>query len=252
MINPVSLGLSQLVLTVDYFDVDVADAIVNTPRQYILDQCYRLGNQSLCGFVTRRPGALGPNSAGSLQFIDTGPTNGGRFTSEGIDATLNWRQPLEAWGLGSGTVSLRVAYTHLIRLEAQPQAGAATDPIEGEVGAARDKLSGSIGYEGDGFGLSARGTFIGASYLDNLFAGAEAGEAGSEPYRVPGVFYLDLQARIAAGPNMMFMLGVDNATDEIGPPIYTGLPGNDVGTDTDAGTYDPIGRRFYVGARLGF
>lgn len=253
VINPVSLGaLRNLVLTVDYFDIDVVDAIVNTPRQYILDQCYRLGNQSLCGFVTRRPGALGPNSAGSLQSIDTGPTNGGQFTSEGIDATLTWRQPLEEWGLGQGTVSLRVAYTHLIRLEAQPQAGAAIDPIEGEVGAARDRLNGSIGYDGDGFGVTARGTFIGASYLDNLFAGAEAGNAGSEPYRVKGVFYLDLQARIAAGPNMLLSLGVDNATDETGPAIYTSLPGNDVGTDTDAGTYDPIGRRFYVGARLSF
>ena len=51
---------------------------------------------------------------------------------------------------------------------------------------------------------------------------------------------------------MSFNLGVDNATDETGPAIYTSLPGNDVGTDTDAGTYDPIGRRFYVGARLSF
>lgn len=253
VINPTSFGaLRNLVLTVDYFDIDIKDAIFSTPRQFILDQCYNQNNPIYCAFITRRATVEGPNSAGSLQFINTGPTNSGGFTTKGIDATASYRQPLEQLGLGSGSVNLRVSYTHVIKLEQQPQPDADINTIEGEIGAARDKFTASIGYDQSGVGLTARGTFIGASYLDDQFTGVTAGAEGSDLYRVNSVFYLDLQARIAAGRNYEFNFGVDNALNETGPTILTNLPSNATGTDTDAGTYDPIGRRYYVGARLKF
>jgi hypothetical protein len=40
--------------------------------------------------------------------------------------------------------------------------------------------------------------------------------------------------------------------DKDPPPIISGLPDDDTGTETDAGTYDPIGRRFYGGVRVKF
>ncbi len=47
-----------------------------------------------------------------------------------------------------------------------------------------------------------------------------------------------------------FYLGIDNAFNTGPAPIISGLPGNDTGTETHAGQYDPIGRRYYVGVRL--
>jgi hypothetical protein len=43
---------------------------------------------------------------------------------------------------------------------------------------------------------------------------------------------------------------MDNAFNQKAPPIISGLPGDSTGTETDAGTYDPIGRRFYLGLRM--
>ncbi len=83
VINPKSLGLSNLTLTVDYFNIRIADAIVDTPLQFILDQCYRQSNTALCNFVVRRPAVSGPNNAGSLFQVNSGPSNwGGIKTSE--------------------------------------------------------------------------------------------------------------------------------------------------------------------------
>lgn len=49
---------------------------------------------------------------------------------------------------------------------------------------------------------------------------------------------------------MQFYLGLDNAFNAKPPPIISGLPGNTTGAETDASTYDPIGRRYYLGLRV--
>ena len=47
-------------------------------------------------------------------------------------------------------------------------------------------------------------------------------------------------------------VGANNLFDEAPPPIITGLPGNITGAETDSGTYDAIGQRFYGGFRVKF
>jgi len=49
-----------------------------------------------------------------------------------------------------------------------------------------------------------------------------------------------------------FFVGVNNLLDTQPPPVITGLTGSVTGTETAAGTYDPIGRRLYSGIRLRF
>jgi iron complex outermembrane receptor protein len=41
-------ALRNFTLTVDYFNIRVKDAIVSTPLQFILDQCYNQSNTALC------------------------------------------------------------------------------------------------------------------------------------------------------------------------------------------------------------
>jgi iron complex outermembrane recepter protein len=51
---------------------------------------------------------------------------------------------------------------------------------------------------------------------------------------------------------VQYYVGIDNAFGTKPPPIISGLPGDDTGTETHAGLYDPIGRRFYGGVRVRF
>ena len=54
------------------------------------------------------------------------------------------------------------------------------------------------------------------------------------------------------GEHYELYLGAQNLFDNAPPPIISGLPGDDTGTETNAGTYDPIGRTYYAGVRVKF
>lgn len=248
-INPRSIhALRNLQITVDYFDIQIDDAIVSIPRNYLLDQCYTNDVQEYCDLVTRRPSAAGANSAGSLEFVNSTLNNSGGLKTTGIDATMAYQQ-----GLGSlGSLNLSAAYTHVFKGYVVPLPGADRDPFAGEVGASKDKATGSVNWMLDTFGLTLTGTYIGPAYLDNTFLGIGQDDEGAEDIRIGSKFYMDAQARFYAGDNYEFYFGADNLLNTAPPPIITGLPGNTTGAETDAGTYDAIGRRYYAGVRLKF
>jgi outer membrane receptor protein involved in Fe transport len=253
VINPRSISwLRNFAFTVDYFNITIDDAIVATPRQFILDQCYVAGNAELCEFITRRPEPEGPNSAGTLEFINSSVTNSGGFKTEGIDVTASYRQNLEDWGL-DGNLNLRVAWTHVLKgyiipLVAEPD----RDEFNREVGGSRNKVFAQAAYTLNEFTGILRGNYIGPAYLDEQFTGIEFGDEGSEDFKVGAEFILDAQLRWAPGDNYEFYFGVDNVLDNEPPLIPTGLSNTDTGVETNAGTYDAIGRRYYAGATLKF
>jgi outer membrane receptor protein involved in Fe transport len=250
VINPTSVhALRNLVLTVDYFHIRINDLIGIYPRAGTINSCYIDRDPFFCGLITRRAGPEGPNSAGSLQFINAPSANTGDFLTSGVDITVSYRQRLSDWGLGAGTLSTRLSYTRLIQYRT-PGAGNVNNA--GEEGTPWDRASGSVNYDEAGWGLSLRGNFIGRSYLPATFTGVEAGADGSQDYRIAPYFTVDAQVRFAPSDQYEFYVGIINAFNHSVPPIISGLPGDDTGTETDAGTYDPIGRRFYAGVRLKF
>ena len=247
VINPRSIrGLRNLVVTVDYFNIRIKDAIVSTPLQFILNQCYANSIQSYCDLVTRRSAVVGPNSAGSLDEVNSGPSNSGGVKTSGIDTTVTWRQNLADWGLG-GTLGLRGSYTHLISGYSIPLPDSDRDYFAGEIGAPRDKFTINGSFDIDGVGLTTTGTWISQSSLDDQLTGARP---GSNPlYRVRPQFYLDSQLRFRTADNFEFYVGGDNLLNN--KPPYLADIGASAGQDTDAGTYDALGRRYYAGVRIG-
>lgn len=248
VVNPVFVdALRNLTLTATYYNIRIKDAIVATPRQFILDQCFGQGNTDLCQFVTRRPTAEGANSPGSLDEVDSGVTNSGGLKQRGLDFTANFFTDF-----GDTRLTLTGSYTHLLEFYSVPLPGADRDQIKGEVGAATDRFFASANLD---FGVSdftLRATYIGESYLDDQFTSGFDLEPRDDLARIAPVVYLDAQARFDIDDNIEVNIGVNNLLDEEPPLIISGLPGNVTGTETDAGTYDPIGRRYYVGATLKF
>ncbi len=238
--------LENFDLTLDYYRIDIKDAIVFTPRQFILDQCYR-GNTALCQFITRRPAAVGANSAGSLEFIDSGPTNSGGEFAEGIDLTVSYAQDI-----GPGAFRGRLAFTHVLDQYRVPLPGAAKDYIVGEVEdglvAPENRAVLNLGYTVGKFGATLTTTYLGKVALDDQFL-AQFGEARGS-IGVGSKTYLDAQVTYSPTENYQIFVGANNLLDEEPPPIISGLPGDDTGTETNAGAYDPIGRRWYAGVRV--
>lgn len=256
VINPRSISwLRNFAFTIDYFNIKVDNAIQVIPFQYILDQCYNEGVAEFCNRVQRRLVNEGPNNAGSIFNINTSTVNTGYNRTEGFDVTGSWRQDLGDWGL-SGRLSLNVTYTRLLEGEIE-EVGGVINPYAGEIGFSKDRIFGTLGYQNGDFGLTLRGTWIGEAYLDNVFVQAYGGDGtqngpDSDLWRVGSEFTMDMQLRFTPGDHYEFYVGVNNMFDNSPAYIPTNLPGNNTGTETNSGTYDAIGRRFYAGARLRF
>ncbi|KDC49763.1 TonB-dependent receptor domain-containing protein [Pseudoalteromonas fuliginea] len=237
--------ISGLDITLDYFDIEIDDAIVSTPRQFILEQCYGGGDDSFCNFITRRGAPSGNNSAGSLEFIDSGVSNSGGLGTEGVDLTLTY-----ATDIGPGAFKTRLAYTYLIDGYSIPLPGADKDVFAGEVGASEHKANWNFGYKVNDFDFNWSMTFTGSADFDDQFLSGLNIPAGS--VGVGSVTYHDVQASYHISDSMELYAGANNLFDKEPPRIVSGISGSDTGTETDAGTYDPIGQTIYIGFRSKF
>lgn len=243
--------LRNVVFSADYFKIKIEKAIVSTPRQFILDQCYGGGDTSFCQFITRRATIIGANNAGSLQFIDSAVTNSGGLETEGVDLAVTYANKV-----GPGRLSGKLSYTYLKSGSVTPLPGSAPDPFAGEIGAAKNRMGLALGYDWNNFGLRTTTTYIGKSALDDQFL-AGFDDPNGVPLtpgsvKIAAKTYFDFQLTYNLAKRSQLYFGVDNAFGTKAPSIPSGLPGNTTGAETDAGTYDAIGRRYYAGVRMNF
>lgn len=236
--------LENFGITLDYSRIEIDDAIVATPRQFILDQCYS-GDSKFCQFIIRRPAAVGANSAGSLEFIDSAETNSGGEFAEGIDLTVTYAQEV-----GPGRLRGRLVYSHLMDQYLIPLPGAAPDERAGEIGASDNRAMLTLGYDYRQFSGVLTTTYIGPGALDDQFlAGYDLSPGAIE---VGSMTYVDAQFTYSPTENYQIYIGANNLFDREPPPILSGLPSNVTGAETDSGTYDAVGRRWYAGVRVKF
>ncbi|WP_294173056.1 TonB-dependent receptor [uncultured Sphingomonas sp.] len=249
-INPRSIDvLRNTVLRVDYFNIKIEDVISAPPRAFILTQCYVQGDPLYCSFIQRRATATAVNNAGTLEFVNAASVNAGEFATKGLDFTLTQRLPLGGLGV-PGVVNARLAYTHVLDGYLIPLPGAEKDVFAGEIGAAKNRFTANVGYSVDRFNLNLTGTYIGKSREDDQTLAAF--DLEPDAIKIPAQFYLDAQASFKAADQYEFYVGADNLLDNNPPNILTGSPFNTTGTDTNAGTYDVFGRRYYAGVRFRF
>lgn len=234
-------ALKNFTFTLDYYKVDIDQAIVSTPRAFILNECYN-GNTAFCQFITRRAAPVGANSAGSLEYVDSSVTNSGGVNTDGVDLAVSFREKV-----GPGSLLGRLAYSRLLSGSVVPAAGSDPDVYAGEIGAAKNRFTLNLGYDYDKWGIRTTTMYIGKSALDDQFLMSYGAEPGS--VSVAAKTYLNMQLTYALSKKGQVYFGVDNVMNTKAAPVLTGLPGNVTGTETAAGTYDPIGRRMYVGFR---
>jgi iron complex outermembrane receptor protein len=241
--------LRNFTITADYFSIEVKDAIVAPPRQFILDQCYAQGDASFCDLITRRPTATATNSTGSIEFINAPLVNGGALKTEGLDITVRHQTGLEGIGI-SGMLSSRITYTNYFEGYTIPVPGADRDPFVGEIGDPKHRFTANMTYSHEKFDIGLTGTYLGKSYEDDQFLAAFG--LGPKDISVGAEVYLDLNATYRVGEAVEFFGGIDNLLDNKAPNLLSGTTFNVTGTDTAADVYDVLGRRFFVGARVKF
>jgi outer membrane receptor protein involved in Fe transport len=234
-------GLS---MTLDYYDIELEDAISSVSTQFIIDQCYQQANAGFCSLIDRRTAAAAPASAGSVQLIRSGLVNSGGSFAEGIDLTANYGADL-----GNGTLGVSLSYTHLLDQGVIPQIGAAVNNQGGEVGFPDNKAVIKIDYDIGQWGFAATNEFVGESFIDDEFLRGRFGtdvDIHDSRFAFDAVLYTDLQVKYRWNDDFQFYVGLNNLFDEEPPAILAGIPGN------RNANYDVIGQFYYLGVRAEF
>ncbi len=232
-------NLSSIAISLDYWSIEVVDAIGNVGAQTILDQCVDslVGvDNDLCRAVTRDPASSEITSiqqvVQNLQAIET----------EGYDAEVRYSTPL-----GDGQLNLRALLTYVDKYDLRPfqvspenvvdQAGTGSNPeLSGVFDANYDINDWSFGYE--------------ARYVDSVVRFSNSLLRANPDYadvtHTGTIVYHDIVAQRTFGDNLVLRFGVDNLTDEA-PPIAI-----DRMSYLSRGQFDLLGRKFFVGASYDF
>jgi outer membrane receptor protein involved in Fe transport len=246
--------LSKLSLSVDYYNINIKNALGTRQARDILDTCYNLNGlnpgysatNEAC-LLIKRAGADQPTRMGDLDKTSTPTINLARYQTTGIDAQLDYEFPIDQIVPNGGALAFNVLATYLMSYKLQNATTAPVNEFAGTIGNGaisglshpRWKGLATVTYKNSGSELGFRLRYIG-SMTNSANVGTSATQAG-----VDSILYTDLFGRIAVGQKFELRLGVTNLFDKM-PPIFTGQ------NATDPATYDVIGRTFYAGFKASF
>ena len=236
--------------SVDYYDIDLGNAISTLTPQLLVTRCRTQG--VYCDLVDFNPN-------GSVALVRTVFQNLNRLQTKGIDIELNYAHPL-----GAGTIDFGVLATRLMRLATTDITGLTIDRAGvtgnnvsgGGAGLPHWQINSLVTYSGGPLTLSLEGRFIDDGLFDATLIGPEQnGYSVNLPNsintnHVASAVYVNLGARYqlpsAAERKLELFLGVQNLLDR-DPPV---APSNQGATNMIL--FDPLGRSYRAGVRLEF
>lgn len=231
-------GLS---LSVDYYDINIDDAIIQITPASIVQQCFTT-NPTACGFLSR-------DTAGRITEVFSGPVNLATAMTRGIDFELQYSLPV-----GADRVTFQTLVNYLIKTEINDGITAtrlddnmAQPTVAALGGNPRWKANVNASYIGDGYRFSGAVRYNGGGFIDRSL-----GAKDLDTLRVKGRVYLDISGEVTIfkpqgeGSKAAIFWAVQNLLDT-DPPI-TGAGGY----GTTRALFDTIGRQFIGGLRVSF
>lgn len=245
----------NLTAAIDWFQIQIDDAITLLPRQYAIDQCVSsAGASPFCAYQVREvPGTPRPRTPGTIYQINANYINAASIKTSGVDLVAAY-----TFEFGGGQrLRFGLNYTYLDELSLVPVQGETEfDNVgqldgTGRLGAGFEhRANASLNYSFRNFSAQWR-----SNYLSNIQDTRGQTDEDVLPFNKIGAYvYHDLQLRMNLGAEEQYgvYLGVDNVFDKKPPVINQLMASHITGTETAADTYDPIGRFIYGGVQLKF
>ncbi|MDT7526915.1 TonB-dependent receptor [Pseudidiomarina sp. GXY010] len=230
--------VENLQLTVDYYNIDVKNAIQTIPGSTKLSVCYTSQNMShpFCNpeHFTR------DDLTGEINFLSAQPTNAATENVSGIDMALFYQTDIAGWNSDfSWNLSYLDEYTFA------PFEGAEEIKYAGYITGGRGsythwRSNANATFAKDDWRVHYSVQYIGGA--DDI--NAAPGDIGDHS---PSVFYHNLQGSYFMNNNLSFTAGVNNLFDKDAPFIQSWTDAN-----TDTMTYDLLGRQLYFKVRYSF
>jgi iron complex outermembrane receptor protein len=252
--HPAASGITA---AIDWYSIRIADAIASLPSTTVYENCFNVNGTSNPTYSINDPGGFcaqirRDGFTGGRVSTEAPYSNLGAIETSGVDAQLNWRAAFGDLGLESvpGAVSAGIAVSYLLKYDTQPVPGAQFIENRGTLaqqGQFRYRSTMNLGY--------ALGDWNVALTWQHLPSAKNASAATTPTTTLLGpdsYDLFDLTAGWTVSDTLALRLGIDNLFDEE-PQLTNRNPGvnNGLGT-TDAGYYDVLGRRVYLGAKLTF
>ena len=247
-------------LSVDYFNIQVEQAIQTVGSANTLDLCYVGGDAAACSRINRNTsnGALWIGDG----FVQNLNNNIGGLETSGIDFNANYGFDLEDWGMAnSGSLAFSFVGTYLEELVFDAGTGG-----PGAVVDCKGQFGAICGTSNPEWRHRARMTWVSPWDLSISTTWRYYGEADNdnqtETYNPGGVVvprvdrhfdaenYLDLAATWQVRDTITVRAGVNNVLDNDPPLSYAvGTTGNG---NTFPQLYDSLGRYIFMGVTLDF
>lgn len=251
--------LQGFTAAIDYFDIKVDKAILDTPEQAIVDACYDVAqnptldpNNPFCQLIYRSSG--GSLNGGLDTGVDQSDRNIGFLRSKGVDFSASY-----SLGVGNfGSLAFGLNLTRQLATELQFTPTSGTIDCVGLVGKVclrptpELKWLQTTTWSYGPVAVQLRWRHIGKLTQDAI----ELNGAPASDYMVPVIDsfdYFDLSGSYDLTDSIVLHAGVQNLFDK-GPPVV----GNDYGGTTENSgntfpqTYDVLGRSFFVSATARF
>ncbi len=260
--------IPRLGATLDYYDIQVDNAIAIRPNYDIVDGCYNVARNTTmsasnadCQLIKRNL-ANGSIEGDLIYGINQVTRNIGEVHAEGIDYSVHYDFDLPGtWG----NIALAFDGTHVLDSSYIPSPGGSTVSCEGHYGkqcGLPSTVSGSTGgptpedhwvqrttWSWGSFDVSYMWRHLSGSTVDPTQA------AATDPVsaKIPSTDYLDLAGSWQINDILKLKLAVTNVTDEEAPFVVTETGSTPFNSgNTYPSTYDPLGRIFQLGLTAKF
>jgi outer membrane receptor protein involved in Fe transport len=271
--------IPRLAVTVDYWNIDLKDAIQGFGADAIITACVSQSTATFvspaCSLVHRDPSGslwLIPGGQPNAGFINDLPNNSGEIKTDGLD--VNGSYSYRFAGFGNLSASFIGTYLHKYKVDnglSAPYdcAGLYGPTCSGNTVASsapmpkwRHKLR--LGLQmPNGFGLSVQWRYVGKVMAETLTDNDTLhGTNNFDPgLHIPAQNYFDLATTFTFGNHLNLRLGVNNLLDRQPPLVTSGnagkegsnlCPSGPCNGNTFPGTWDALGRYVYAGATVNF
>lgn len=242
-----------LVITVDYYDISVDGAISTIPVQNVLSDCFSGAVPEYCNLINRTPSGL-------IDNIELTNQNVAFLGAEGIDFSVDYSFDAADVGMGDlgGEFDLSVIGGYQIANEFQPLPG---DPIDDCVGffqanagicgepIPKLKTTTTATYSNGPWSGTVRWRHLSNTQVDDLHPNSGGGFATLFAPETGSYDYFDLTGKWDINDIFEISGGVLNAFDKAPPELGDCCSEQ---ANTFPGSYDPLGRRFFLAGKLRF